>query len=176
MPKSAPFAQRTGWTLQSNALNNNLERLRREKVPLLDLTESNPTRCNFSYPNNEIIKSMQSEDNLRYDPDSRGHYNAREAVCRYYKEKDLDVSPDQIFLTSSTSEAYTYLLRLLVNPHEQVLFPRPSYPLFSFLGDLNDVRMATYPLKIEDKWRIVRFLLQHFVADQSVMNFAVLIL
>jgi aspartate/methionine/tyrosine aminotransferase len=91
---------------------------------------------------------------MLYSPASRGHLAAREAVCRYYAEKGFSVSPEQIFLTASTSEAYSYLFRLLVNSGEQVLFPSPSYPLFAFLGDLNDVRTDFYRLVYDKKWNI----------------------
>lgn len=147
------FAQRTDWPLAANQLSADLERLRKNSIPVLDLTESNPTHCHFSYPDN-IVKSLSEEENLYYTPAPKGNLNAREAVSRYYEEKGFNVSPEQIFLTASTSEAYSYLFRLVANSGEQVLFPRPSYPLFSFLGDLNDVRMETYPLVYNGKWNI----------------------
>jgi aspartate/methionine/tyrosine aminotransferase len=78
----------------------------------------------------------------------------REAISRYYLEMGYHVDAQQIFLTASTSEAYSYLMRLLVDPGQKVLFPIPSYPLFSFLGDINDVRMQTYSLVHERHWAI----------------------
>jgi len=154
MPNSLPFSQRTNWPLASNQFSNDLNDLRKNNVPLLDLTESNPTNCGFSYSNNDIIASLAENANLCYTPDPRGNLQTRKAICRYYEEKGLTVVPEQIFLTASTSEAYSYLFRLLVDPGEGVLFPCPSYPLFSFLGDLNDVRSDTYPLVYQEHWGI----------------------
>jgi len=154
MSDSLPFSRRTDWPLSSNQFSIDLEDLRNSDTLILDLTESNPTNCGFSYLENGIIKSLAEAVNLCYTPTPRGNLCAREAICDYYREKGLKVDPQQIFLTSSTSEAYTYLFRLLVDPGEQVLFPCPSYPLFSFLGDLNDVRIDTYTLAYEKKWNI----------------------
>jgi aspartate/methionine/tyrosine aminotransferase len=148
------FAQRTGWPLTANKLSADLECLRQAGAPVLDLTASNPTRCGFSYPHGQIQKALEHEEILVYSPAAQGDLKAREAVSRYYQEKGVTVSPEQIFLTSSTSEAYSYLFRLLADPGERVLFPCPSYPLFSFLGDLNDVRVDTYPLVYDGRWSI----------------------
>lgn len=149
------FAQRTQWSLAKNRLISALEKLRDEKVPVIDLTESNPTRCDFVYPAQEILKPLADSQNLLYAPHPQGMLKAREAVARYYQEKNIAVSPDDIFLTSSTSEGYAHLFRLLLNPAEGVLFPQPSYPLFQFLGELNDARMDTYPLIFSNSgWQI----------------------
>ena len=129
-----------------------MEDLRRDGAAVLDLTESNPTRCGFAFPNEMILKSLGNEDNLRYEPLPQGSVRAREAVGGYYMAKGFDVSVENIILTSSTSEAYSYLFRLLVNAGERVLFPRPSYPLFQFLGDLNDVHLDFYTLTYTDRW------------------------
>jgi len=154
MPKSLSFSQRTDWPLASNQFSNELNDLRNDNVSLLDLTESNPTNCGFSYLKNDIIAPLAEDANLCYTPTPRGNLQTREAICRYYEEKGLNVAPEQIFLTASTSEAYSYIFRLLVDPGEGVLFPFPSYPLFSFLGDLNDVRIDTYPLVYQKLWSI----------------------
>jgi len=154
MTKSFSFARRTNWALASNKLSLDLERLHEEKIPVLDLTESNPTRCGFSYPNKNIIKPLARKEGLSYAPLPGGSFKARETISRYYADKGLTVDPGRIFLTSSTSEAYSHLFRLLANSGERALFPRPSYPLFSFLGDLNDVLMDTYPLVYDQQWRI----------------------
>ncbi len=153
MSNTDRFSKRTDWTLTSNQLTETLASLRGNQ-PVLNLTESNPTACEFSYPTQDIISLLGCRENVNYHPDSRGNLKAREAVCRYYAEKGFSVSPRQIFLTASTSEAYSHLFRLLVNPGERVLFPCPSYPLFSFLGELNDVVMETYPLVYDQQWRV----------------------
>ena len=124
---------------------DSLEELRRQGLPFYDLTESNPTHCNFSYPP-EILTALVNLENLKYEPQPQGVLAAREAVCAYYHRKGILIDPSQVFLTASTSEGYSFLFRLLMNPGEEALFPAPSYPLFQFLGDLNDIEMATYPL------------------------------
>ena len=148
------FSKRTNWELSSNQLMIALKRLHEENVTVFDLTESNPTHCGFSYPN-EILPVLANTNNLNYEPATQGLLRAREVISDYYKSKNVDVSSENIFLTASTSEAYTYLFRLLTNPQDHVLFPKPSYPLFQFLCDLNDITMDYYSLVYDGKeWKI----------------------
>jgi len=154
MSLKVTFSNRTNWPLSENKLVTMLNSLKEEKAPIIDLTESNPTRCGFKYLNEKILVPFNEEESLTYDPHPQGSLKSREAISQYYKQKNLNVSEEQIFLTSSTSEAYSYLFRLLINPIEGVLFPQPSYPLFQFLGDLNDVEISNYPLVYLDSWRI----------------------
>ncbi len=140
------FAKRTNWELTTNKITTILESLRKEGTAIFDLTESNPTRCGFSYPQSEILKELSSSQNLRYAPSPRGNLSARKAICDYYADKNIAVDPEQIFLTAGTSEAYSFLFRLLAEPGDKVLFPNPSYPLFQFLFDLNDLQYTPYPL------------------------------
>ena len=154
------FSHRTNWPLSSNRITGTLEQLKKANVPIIDLTESNPTRCGFAYPSQEILRPFVSDKNLRYEPQPQGSLEAREAICRYYQEQGDEVALERIFLTASTSEAYSYLFRLLVDAGEEVLFPRPSYPLFQFLGDLNDVVLNYYPLVYTDHWHIDFFRLE----------------
>jgi len=167
MPKTSPFAKRTNWILETNNFSKNLNRLHKENKPLLDLTESNPTCCAFSFYGRGIISSLDNEMNLGYAPSSRGSLDARKAICCYFKDKGYEVSPNQIFLTASTSEAYSYLFRLLVDPGGKVLFPRPSYPLFAFLGDLNDIHLDYYPIDYEKKWGIDINEMRHNISDDT---------
>ncbi|MCK5580735.1 MAG: pyridoxal phosphate-dependent aminotransferase [Candidatus Omnitrophica bacterium] len=148
------FAQRTAWQLSSNKITQVLTQLRESGEEILDLTESNPTRCGFSYPSEEIMDALQSPCNLEYRPSSQGLLSAREAVCAYYQRKNVEITPDQVFLTASTSEAYSFLFRLLANPGEEILFPRPGYPLFEFLIDLNDLKWRTFPLVYKEGWHV----------------------
>lgn len=150
----AHFSQRTNWPLSSNTIISTLNQLREQKVSVLDLTESNPTHCRFEYSNKKFLSSLTRPANLDYEPHPQGLLKAREAVRDYYKRKGKDVPPDRIFLTASTSEAYSYLFRLLANPQEEILFPAPSYPLFQFLVDLNDLQMSHYQLQYEEEWSI----------------------
>ena len=148
------FAKRTQWSLAPNRISGLLEKLREAHQEIIDLTESNPTHCGFDYPTNRILESLAKKENLDYLPSAQGMKTAREAVCAYYAKKNFSVDPDQIFLTASTSESYSFLFRLLANPGENILFPRPSYPLFEFLVDLNDLVSSTYPLTYDRQWKI----------------------
>ena len=120
---------------------------------MLDLTESNPTRAGFSYPR-EIATALADERALRYDPSPRGLVPAREAVARYYAERGREISPEKILLTASTSEAYAYLFKLLCDPGDEILAPRPSYPLFEFLAALESVVVRQYPLRYDGAWHV----------------------
>lgn len=147
------FSSRTDWLLAPNRLTQQIEERRRLGLPVLDLTESNPTRCGFA-ADPEILKSLQNPRSLTYEPDPRGLLRARLSVCEYYAARGVSVGPEQIFLTTSTSEAYTYAFRLLADPGGQVLVPQPSYPLFDFLAGINDLEVVSYPLRYDHEWRI----------------------
>src|SRR3989338_6611366 len=110
------FSKRTQWPLQPNRLTVLLEKTRKSGKPILDLTESNPTRCGFRYLSQEVLAPFIDPRNLQYDPSPKGMTQAREAVAGYYTDKGIAVSPEQIFLTVGTSEAYTFLFRLLCDP------------------------------------------------------------
>ena len=147
------FASRTGWHLEPNRLSQAIEERRLKGLAILDLTESNPTRCSFDY-NGQILAALADPRSLTYEPDPRGPMAAREAVAVYYAERGAKVEPRQIFLTTSTSEAYSYVFRLLAEPGDNLLVPSPSYPLFDFLGQLNDLALVSYPLEYDRGWRI----------------------
>ena len=147
------FSSRTDWLLAPNRLTQQLEERRRQGQPVLDLTESNPTRCGFAAESG-ILQSLQDPRSLVYEPDPRGLLRARQAVCEYYASRGVSVSPEQVFLTTSTSEAYTYVFRLLADPGDKVFVPQPSYPLFDFLAGINDLEVLPYPLRYQDGWRI----------------------
>jgi hypothetical protein len=148
------FADRTTWNLQRNRITQAISRYQEAGRPFYDLTESNPTQCRFDYPGDRILDAFSTPENLRYEPTAQGIFKAREAVSEYYRSKDITVDPDNLFLTASTSEAYSLLFRLLADPYDSVWFPRPSYPLFHFLGDINDIRLGFYDLIFDTKWHI----------------------
>ncbi len=148
------FAARTNWPLTPNRLSELVEEFRRQDRAFLDLTESNPTRCGFNFATEEILRALADPRSLDYQPDPRGLLPARDAVVRYYAERGVALDPAQIFLTTSTSEAYSYIFRLLANPGDAILVPRPSYPLFDFLAGLNDLELSPYSLLYHDGWRI----------------------
>jgi alanine-synthesizing transaminase len=148
------FASRTNWSLTPNRLSQLIEERRQQGLPLLDLTESNPTRCGFNFDAEKLLGALADPRALSYEPDPRGLLAARLAVADYYAERGVQLEPAQIFLATSTSEAYSYVFRLLADPGDAILAPRPSYPLFDFLGGLNDVHLEPYPLAYHDGWRI----------------------
>lgn len=147
------FSERTNWNTEESELARS-HRLRREAgLPTTDLTVSNPTRCGFVYPAS-LLHSLADSRALDYDPQPRGLLAAREAVCRYYADHGIALDPSQIVLTTSTSEAYSFLFRLLCDPGSEILVPQPGYPLFDFLADLDDVRIQAAPLVYHDDWQI----------------------
>src|SRR5262249_43395360 len=148
------FASRTNWNLAENRLARALAEHRRSGRRLLDLTLSNPTDAGFAYDSSAILAALQNADSLHYESTSQGLLGAREAVAHYYGEKGIRISPAGLFLTTSTSEAYSWLFRLLCNSGDEVLIPSPSYPLFDFLADINDVKLARYPLLYDHGWQI----------------------
>ena len=152
------FSQRTGWEVGESAFGQAIREARTGSAAggprLIDLTVSNPTVCGFEYDAEAVLGSLSDVKALVYDPDPRGMQSAREAVARYYSDHGAAVSPDGLVLTTSTSEGYGYLFRLLCDAGDEVLVAQPSYPLFDFLADLEDVRLRTYPLFNDYGWWI----------------------
>jgi alanine-synthesizing transaminase len=148
------FAKRTNWNLAPNRLSLALAAHRAAGKPLLDLTVSNPTECGFEYDGAAILKALSNPAALTYEPNPRGLESARRAVAGYYADRGDSVSIEDIFLTTSTSEAYSYVFRTLCDPGDELLIPSPSYPLFDFLADIQDVRLARYPLLYDYGWQI----------------------
>ncbi len=142
-----------------NAWAERLDTLRRAGTPLLDLTETNPTRTGLSAPAPELLGALSPAGLAAYDPDPRGLRVAREAVAAYYAERLRGAaadppSPDDIVLTAGTSEAYAHLFRLLCDPGDRVLAPRPSYPLFVPLAAVEGVELDCYRLAYDSRWRL----------------------
>lgn len=147
------FARRTGWNLEKNAFTLALETHRAAGRELLDLTASNPTTVGFQ-PNPGILAALAKPEALTYDPQPRGLLVAREAVAAYYRGLSASLHPDQVVLTTSTSEAYSFAFRLLCDPGDEVLIPTPSYPLFEFLAEIQDVKLIPYELVYDHGWQI----------------------
>ena len=148
------FAERTKWNLEPNRLSEALAQHRVARKPLVDLTVSNPTECGFDYDQRAILEALQNPAALKYTPEPRGLVLARQAVAEYYAERCVAVNVDDIFLTTSTSEAYSYAFRLLCNPGDEILIPAPSYPLFDFLADIQDVKVVRYPFVYDHGWQV----------------------
>jgi alanine-synthesizing transaminase len=148
------FAKRTNWDLTPNRLGEALAAYRAAGKPLLDLTVSNPTECGFAYRDTEILRALSNPGALSYEPNSRGLESARRAVAAYYAERGDTIAIEDILLTTSTSEAYSYVFRMLCDPGDEVLIPSPSYPLFDFLAEIQDVKLVRYPLLYDHGWQM----------------------
>ncbi len=147
------FSSRTDWDLRPSALASLLEEKRTEGEHIIDLTESNPTRCALTHPSSPI-DAVTLRRSAIYEPDPKGLPAARRAIAAWYKKANRSVDPEQIVLTSSTSEAYSHLLRLLCNVGDSIAVPKPSYPLFEYLCRLNDVACRHYQLAYDGEWRV----------------------
>lgn len=148
------FARRTSWNLQQNRLSLALAAHRAAGKPLMDLTISNPTECGFTYEGETIFRALQNPSALKYEPNPRGLEVARAAVAEYYASHGSAIPVESIFLTTSTSEAYSFAFRALCDPDDEVLIPSPGYPLFDFLADIQDVRLVRYPVVYDYGWQI----------------------
>jgi alanine-synthesizing transaminase len=148
------FAKRTNWDLAPNRLSTALAAHRATGKPLLDLTVSNPTECAFVCNEDAILNALSNPEALKYEPNPRGLVSARAAIVQYYAGHNVPVGLDDIFLTTSTSEAYSFVFRLLCDPGDEILIPSPSYPLFDFLGDIQDIRLVRYPLLYDHGWQM----------------------
>ena len=150
------YSKRTDWKLTPNRFSQAQAELRASGTEVLDLSVSNPTRAGFQLDQDAILQALVHPDALDYDPQPKGLLSARQAVARYYKDAHgiYDVDPESLILTTSTSEGYSYVFRLLCNPDDEILVPKPSYPLFEFLADLQDVELTPYPLIYDAGWQI----------------------
>ncbi len=146
------FSNRTSWQRQQNRLTELLEARKAEGLPVYDLTVTNPTECGFVYP--DITNELANPASLTYQPETKGLLSARQAVAKYYSSNNIIVHTEHIFLTASTSEAYSSIFKLLCNAGDTVLVPQPSYPLFEYLAQVNDVQLEYYHVVYESGWHI----------------------
>jgi alanine-synthesizing transaminase len=149
------FSKRTDWNLDENAYSRAVRKHRESGREILDLTVSNPTQCGFEYPSAAILKSLAVTDALHYHPEPKGLLSARGAVAEYYGTKlaGTTVNPESIILTTGTSEAYSFLFRLLCEPGDEILIAEPSYPLFDFLAAIQDVKLSPFRLVYDHGWQ-----------------------
>lgn len=140
-------------SLAPNRLSSAIAAARAAGRPIADLTESNPTRAGLPYPV-DLLASFADADALHYDPHPFGRPAARAAVAGDFARRGVAVSPDRLCLTASTSEAYSWIFKLLCDPGDRVLVPRPSYPLFEHLTALECVEATPYELELHGAWRI----------------------
>jgi aspartate/methionine/tyrosine aminotransferase len=164
---SQRFSSRTSWDLGESSYAAAVREARASGRRLYDLTVSNPTRCGFDYDAEAILAPLTDAGALAYDPDPRGLSGAREAVAAYYADHGAVVDPGALVLTTSTSESYSFLFRLLCDPGDEVLVAQPSYPLFEFLATLDDVRLRPYPLFYDHGWWIDFAELEHSIGPRT---------
>jgi aspartate/methionine/tyrosine aminotransferase len=150
------FSQRTNWKLSRNRLTEALEQVRAAGRRILDLTLSNPTAAGLVYDEAQILRALASPHAMQYEPQPKGLPAARTAVAAYYQSAHgiADLDPERVIVTTSTSEGYSFVFRLLCNPGDELLVPKPSYPLFEFLADLQDVKLEPYPLLYDHGWQM----------------------
>lgn len=145
------FSERSAFDLQPNAISTRLAELRAAGAPILDLTLSNPTQADLALPQ---LPTFDRADNARYEPVATGLLTAREAVAAWMAEHALPISAERVVLTASTSEAYGYLFKLLCDPGDEVLAPRPSYPLLAHLARFESVALREYPIAYDGHFHI----------------------
>ncbi len=147
------FSRRTRWA-PANSWSIAVAKARAAGRPLLNLTEANPTLCGFDY-SAAGLAALADPAAHTYAPDPHGLATARAAVVAYYaKQQHLMVDPANLVLTAGTSEAYSYLFKLLTDPGDAVLVPAPSYPLFEYLAGLEGVTLVPYPLRYDGAWSV----------------------
>ena len=127
------FSERTRWDLRPNRLADRLAAKRAAGARLLDLTESNPTRVGLCGPP-DLLLPLARPEARRYEPSAFGLPAARAAVAADFARRGFPLAPERVLLSASTSEAYAFLFKLLCDPGDEVLVPRPGYPLFEFLA------------------------------------------
>ncbi len=146
------FSRRTPAHMGENPI---ARALARRGGKFVDLTLSNPTQAGLAYPGEKILSALAKPEALLYEPDPRGGKEAREALCRHLCAKGIPARSDRMFLTASTSEAYSFLFKLLCDPGDEVLVPEPSYPLLEHLLGLEAARRVPYRLRFDGAaWRV----------------------
>ncbi len=147
------FSDRIPAQLQPTRLAALLRRKRERGRELIDLSESNPTRVGLAYPVEDILQALGDPVTLSYSPMPQGLPQTRRAVSDYYARRGARVDPDEIFLTTSTSEAYSLLFKLLLDPGQQLLAPCPGYPLIDCLATAEGVEAGAWTFYFDGEWQ-----------------------
>ncbi len=147
------FSDRIEYPFKTNELTKLIESV--DKKKLINLSESNPTKAGLIHKK-DILSCFSKKKNLKYEPDPKGIKEAREVIFDYYREKDIILSTDDIVITSGTSEAYSFIFKILCNPFDNILIPQPGYPLFDYLASLEMVKTKPYKLEYTHNigWKI----------------------
>ena len=130
------FSERTNFPGGPNALAVAKKNLLASGRPLFDLSMSNPTQTGLVFPQEMLAKALEEAASFTYSPDPHGFRLSRVAIAEHFAAKGVMLNPDRLFLCASTSEAYSYLFKLLCYPGDSVLLPQPGYPLFDNLAKL----------------------------------------
>lgn len=138
-----PFSRRSAWNLAPNAIAQRVA----ATPPRFDLTEGNPTKCGLGWERDALRAALDVSGAERYEPDPQGMRVARRAVAAYH-----DCDADSLFLAAGTSDAYSWVFKLLADPGDVVLIPRPGYPLFEFLAGLESVAVEHYDMRFDGDW------------------------
>ena len=147
------FSHRSAFDREPNALALAVAAARARGARIVDLTESNPTAAGFVAPP-DLLAALAHPRAARYEPQPFGHPDARRAVAEELARAGVRAAADRIALTSSTSEAYSLAFRLLCDPGDRVLVPRPSYPLLEHLARADGVELRPYRLAYDGAWHI----------------------
>ena len=160
------FSARTGWARTANRLSAEVADRRRQGDPVLDLTETNPTRVGLRAPA-DLLPALADPRGLAYEPMPFGHADAREAVAADARSRGRGLEADRVLLTAGTSEAYAFAFKLLCDPGDAVLVPRPSYPLFDYLAGLESVEARPYPLDYDGRWHLDLPALEEAITERT---------
>ena len=154
-PNEIIYSNRLDWRYGSNRISQILKQKEHSGEKIIDLTESNPTKVRLDYPKNLILSSLSSSKSITYSPSAMGLDEPRLAVVKYYHDHAFKLEKEQILLTSSTSEAYSHILRLLADPNDNLLVPQPCYPLLHYLTALECIKIFPYELVYNNEcWNI----------------------
>ena len=149
------FSARTEWPLTPNRLHQAVEKRRAAGLPIIDLTVSNPSQVGLRWPDPDGLRAALSRaEVLTYAPEPFGAIEARAALAGWFADHGLSITPERLCLTASTSEAYAFLFKLVCNPGDAVLIPAPSYPLFEYLANLDEVAVVPYQLRYDGEWHV----------------------
>ena len=141
---------------ESNGLYSLRDELKAPGYEIRDLVSGNINECGYVFPQNliEEILARATRECRVYLPDSFGRLSAREAVSEFYAGYGVTIDPSDILITPGSSMAYWYCFRLLANAGDEILCPRPSYPLFDYIALMADVKLTSYRMSEENGWAI----------------------
>jgi len=162
------FSDRFDWDLRPNALSMILQEMRARGETIFDLTQSNPTQAGFKYDGDDILAALSQTEAMVYEPDPHGLLKARQAIVQYYQELGETIDSDLIFLTACTSEAYSVIFKLLGDPGDKILVPKPGYPLIPYLARFESLNPLSYPLRYDNAkgWSIDMDVLESLITPR----------